>query len=270
MKGMKLTFLHVFIARTAVPRHPLTLSHYWCRHFVRVDAMHSKDLRGLTAICSGSLIMHLITHSGKLGDNRETRLAKLNERMRRFQIDNGTSHLMPMLRLQDLQTNQWHMLSGPLVKAANTRALVPFMKHCAHEYLSPHGGYASEARQVFDALFEIERIMYSSEMFLTDEQKQEFRDQFLKLGLAFMHLRHDSHLRSIDAWQITPKVHVCMHLPAQADLINPRFCQVYGEESLMGRVARLWRSAASGPYHASIQLSCLSRWWTGLEVRLNV
>ena len=112
--------------------------------------------------------------------------------------------------------------------------------------------------------------MYSSGMFFNDAQKNEFREQFEKLGLAFMHLRHDCHLRSIDAWQITPKVHVCMHLPSQGDLINPRYTQVYAEESLMERVARLWRSAACGPYHASIQLSCCARYWTGLEVRLNI
>ena len=260
---------HAFIARTAVPRHPLTLSHYWCKHFVRVDAMHAKDLKGLTAIAAGSTIMHLITHCSRLGDNQQTRLDTLNREMRRFQINNRTRHLMPMLRLTDLKDQGWHMMSGPLVKAANSRALVPFLKYAAHEYLAPHGGYANETKKVFDSLFEIERIMYSSGMFFTDAQKLEFSEQFLKLGRAWMFLRHNCHTRGVDAWQVRPKVHICMHLPAQGDLINPRFCQCYAEESLMGRVARLWRSAASGPYHASIQLSCCARYWTGLEIRLG-
>lgn len=252
-----------------VPRHPLTLSHYWCKYFVRVDAMHCKDLRGMHAIAAGSLMMHLVSNCGALGSTQQARLDTLNQRMRRWQITNGTSHLMPLIRMQDLKTVHWHMLSGKLVKAANTRALIPFLKHAAHQFLSPHGGYASAARKVFDALFEIEHIMYSSGMFFTDAQKESFRNQFSKLGRAWMFLRHYSSVLRTDAWQVTPKVHICFHLPSQGDLINPRFTQVYGEESLMGKVARLWRSAASGPYHASIQKSSLARYWTGLELRLS-
>ena len=119
-EGLKFdTRTHAFIARTAEPRHPLTLSHYWCKYFVRVDAMHCKDLKGLTAIAAGSFIMHLVTHCNALGDCQQTRLDTLNQRMRRWQIDNGTTHLMPALRLSDLKDNGWHILAGPLVKAAN-------------------------------------------------------------------------------------------------------------------------------------------------------
>ena len=80
-KGGEARHPHAFIARTAVPRHPLTLSHYWVKYFVRLDAMHAKDLRGLHAIAAGSLIMHIITNCNALGVTQQERLDRLNERM---------------------------------------------------------------------------------------------------------------------------------------------------------------------------------------------
>ena len=73
----------------------------------------------------------------------------------------------------------------------------------------------------------------------------------------------------VDAWHITPKIHVALHLPSQGRLINPRFTQCYGEESLVGRVTRIWRATANGPYSRTIQKQSLARYWTGLELRMT-
>ena len=268
--GLVIWHPHAFIARTRAPRHPLTLSHYWSKWFVRIDAMHCKDLRGLHAIAAGSLFMHLVHNCAALGATVPARLEALNVRMKVYQTrENRTEHPMPALRLENLKLEGWHMLNGKLVKAANNRSLVPFLQHCAYKYLSPHGGYSSATRKVCDALVAIERIMYSSNMFFDDAQKLAFKNEFLKLGQNWMYLRNVCYGLEIDAWQIRPKVHYCCHLPSQGDLINPRFTQVYGEESLIGKVARVWRASAQGPFHATIQKSALSRYATGLEVRLT-
>ena len=230
--------------------------------------MHVMDLRGVIAIAAGSLIVHLISFYDALGTTQPLRPANLNERMRTFQRGR-TEHLMPPLRLQDLKLGGWSCLHGKLVKAANTRALVPWLLHLANTVLSPHGAFPSAVRRVFQALDDIERLMYSAERFFTAEESDAYAEAFMKLGENWQFLRAESRRANIDAWQITPKVHICMHLPMQGRLMNPRFVQVYGEESLVGRVTRIWHAAANGPYANVIQSHTLLRYFCGLELRMT-
>lgn len=233
--------------------------------------MHCKDLRGVISVATGSFLMHLVLHYDSLGATQQARLDALNKDMKDFQTSQATRapHPMPPLRLKDLKTDGWHDLSGPLIKAANTRCLVPWLRDLARRKMSPHGGYSRAVIKVFDALYEIEQIMYSSDMFLSDIQKSEFSAQFLIVGEAWMFLRSESRLARVDAWQIKYKCHAFLHLPSQADLINPRFVQVYAEESLMGKVTRVWKACARGPYAPTVQHSVLSRIWSGLEMRFT-
>ena len=269
----KLEICHVeaWIARTTAPRHPLTLSHYWGKHFVRIDNMHVKDLRGVIAIAAGGLLQQLVSNYAALGATHQERLDALNKDMRTFQTaaETRAEHIMPYLRLTDLKTDGWHMLSGKLVKGANTRSLVPWLKSAAHKFLSPHGAVANALRRVFDCLCEIDRIQYNASVFFTLDEKRCFAQQFDILGNNWMYLRSMFRLAKVDAFQITPKVHIFFHLPMQSDLINPRMTQVYQEESLIGHVARVWRASAKGPYRATVQQSALMRLFAGLECRMT-
>lgn len=237
-------------------------------YLIRIDAMHVLDLRGVIAIAAGSLYVHLITFYDPLGATQQARLDNLNERMRAFQRGQ-TDHHMPPLRLADLKLEGWSCLHGKLVKAANTRALVPWLLHLANTVLSQVGAFTSATRNVFQALSDIERIMYSADRFFTDEENDAYAEAFLKLGENWQFLRAESRRARIDAWQITPKVHISMHLPMQARMMNPRFVQVYGEESLVGRITRIWHAAANGPYANVIQPHTLSRYFCGLELRMT-
>lgn len=233
--------------------------------------MHCKDLKGVISIAAGSLLQHLVLHYGTLGSTHQQRIDTLNADMRRFQTDPATraKHTMPLLRLVDLKTQGWHQLSGALIKAANTRDLVPWLRDVAQRYLPPHGAFARAMRRVFDALYQIEHIMYSAGMFFSDDEKERFAAQFLIIGKQWMFLRSECRLAKVDAWQIKPKCHAFLHLPSQGDLINPRFVQVYAEESLMGKVVRVWRACARGPYAPTAQFSVLSRIFAGLEIRFT-
>ena len=237
-------------------------------YLMRLDAMHVLDLRGVIAIAAGSLLVHLVTFYDALGSTQQARLENLNGRMRRFQRGQ-TEHLMPPLRLGDLKLEGWSCLHGKLVKAANTRALVPWLLDLTNTVLPPHGAFASATRHVIQALDDIERIMYSAERFFTADENDAYAEAFLKLGENWQFLRSESRRAHIDAWQITPKVHISMHFPMQARLMNPRFVQVYGEESLVGRITRIWHAAASGPYANVIQLHTLARYLCGLELRMT-
>ena len=68
------------------------------------------------------------------------------------------------------------------------------------------------------------------------------------------------------SWWISPKVHYMQHFEQQADLINPRYTQCYAEESLMGRIAKIWRATAVGQYANIIQRAVLIRYLTVLVV----
>ena len=218
----------------------------------------------------GSTLKDLVDNNQELGRNQDVRLQSLNENMKTFQQDvHRTRHKMPPLRKQDLVTDSWHLLGGRLIKAANTRSLIPWMKHLVNEYHDRNDAHGKVVIGLFDAFDEVESLLYGASFFFNDEQNKRFSDLFLKIGLAWMYLREESRLAEVNAWQIPPKVHICMHLPSQARLLNPRYTQVYGEEGLMGRVVRVWQASASGPYHATIQKTVLSRLWTGLECRMT-
>ena len=230
--------------------------------------MHVLDLKGVIAIAGGSLIWKIVTTVSSLGNTQEIRLNKINEQMKEFQ-KGSTSHRMPSLRLSNLRCDGWAMLSGPVIKAANSRALLPFFNHLAQKYFAAHGDYSSSIRKVFLALTEIERIFYTSDMFLEDKTKTELEDAFLRLGRHWQNLRHLSGVRNENAWQIRPKVHYAQHFVEQADLINPRVVQNYQEESLIGVVTKVWQACARGPYEKTIQKKALNRMWVGLELRIT-
>ena len=253
-----------------LPLHPLVASHYWNKYFARADKMHIMDLKGLTAIACGSMMHYLVKNNNTMGRVEALRLQELNRVLREFQKDYKTEHRMPEIRMPNL-LNQggWTMLCGQIVKAANTRSLVPFLKHLALAYFSGHGEYNSSVRRVCYSLDEIETIFYTSDMFLDDATLQRLDQCFRVLARHWQHLRFLSKKSFQNRWQITPKVHYCLHLPHQARLINPRYVQNYAEESLIGRLTKMWEKSANGAYELGAQFTILARYLVGLEIRMT-
>ena len=92
--------------------------------------MHVIDLRGVIAIAAGSIVKELMNTRAVLGASQPVRLAAINRAMRKYHEDHNTLHRMPDFRKDDLTlANGWWCLHGKLVKAANSRALVPFLNH---------------------------------------------------------------------------------------------------------------------------------------------
>ena len=230
--------------------------------------MHVNDLRGTIAIAGGSLLVHLTTNVRALGNTQQQRMDEINRLMKEFQ-QGSTEHRMPMLRLRDLKTDKgWSMLSGKLIKAANTRAMLPFLDDLASKYCTGREGFDQSCRKVFTSLLTIQRIMYSSGTFLTDAAKEEFKEAHLRLGRHWQLLRDLCRRAEVNSFQITPKLHYTQHFPYQADLINPRAVQNYIQESLVGHVAKVWSACANGPYADTVQLTSLARLWVGYELRI--
>ena len=67
-------------------------------------------------------------------------------------------------------------------------------------------------------------------------------------------------------WNTKPKVHFAVgHLGWQAALINPRFVQGYGGESMVGTMAEIYGLSTSGPYKQKIQELALKKYRTGMK-----
>ena len=120
------------------------------------------------------------------------------------------------------------------------------------------------------SLVEIQKIFYSSGHFISDANKQQLNQHYSPFARHWQNLRHLSSNAGENLFKITPKVHYSLHFVEQSQLLNPTSTQCYGEESLIGRVAKIWRACASGPYHATIQQTTLNRYWVGLELRVSL
>ena len=231
--------------------------------------MHVEDHKGVTCIVAGSILVKLVTTCARLGSTQQIRLDMLNKEMKEFQSIHKIEHRMPPLRLEDLRRSGWANLQGKVVKAANSRALLPFLEELSNTYFLGHGSYNSSTRKLLAALNSIEKLFASAGMFFTDEQKQTIGELFDKVGRHWQNLRYLSDLAGEQAYQITPKVHLFMHFPMSCDLINPLYTQSYGEESLIGRATKIWAASSAGMHHLTIQRTSLTRYWTGLELRVS-
>ena len=232
--------------------------------------MHVVDLRGVISVAGGSLLDGLCRDNASLGGRMEERLNKLNEMRNAFQRSHKTQHTMPDLRLQDLKVDGWAMMGGKLVKAANSRALVPWLVDLVERYYNGHGAYASSVRKVFKNLHRVEELFYSCGTFMGTAEVEELEACIRTIGRHWMVLREQSRRRRRNAWQVRPKLHYFMHLGSQARLINPRAVQVYQQESLVGRIAKIWRMCAQGVYAPNVQEYTLGRYWTALELTMTM
>ena len=128
------------------------------------------------SIAIGSTLKDLVDNCPDLGRNQDARLQCLNERMKHFQQNvHRTKHKMPPLRKQDLTTDGWHQLSGRLIKAANTRSMIPWMKNLVNEMYDANDAHGKAVIDLFDSFDEVERLLYgASFFFLRTRRKHVF------------------------------------------------------------------------------------------------
>jgi hypothetical protein len=231
--------------RCRKPLHPLFQSNFFTRSFFRVDLMHAVDCKGLGAILVGSTLVRLVQSCHQLGTNQELRMDAINRRKRKYYQDYGVEYTMPDLKLANLHIGgdlaNMACLSGPLVKAANTRGLYEFSRLLAFEFFDGDDQESTSIRKVNDSLCMVFRVLYSSGMFLNAEQLASVRKHTLRLS-------HNAATQTGNkVWLVTYKAHFFQHVPEQCELINLRYLQCYIEESLCGRISKIYKSSSNGP-----------------------
>ena len=105
-------------------------------------------------------------------------------------------------------------------------------------------------------------------MFLTDDELKELDFHTKRWGRNLMWLADHSVRSGKLAWHITFKCHVAQHLPFQAEVLNPRFTQNYADESMVGRMSRMFFAAANGPSDQEVlQYSVLRKYIISTRLR---
>ena len=176
---------------------------------------------------------------------------------------------MAPLRASNLVTNEWCMLGGPTVKAANTRGLSEFFVLIAIEFYDSDTEYHRLVQRIARCLDRVYKILYGAGTFLTPAALGEFKRTLLMFGATFQALRGLAAAQNLLAWNITPKVHFAQHLGQQAALVNPRWCQSYTEESQIGSTTQVWSRSARGRYRKGVQRLVLMKRVVALAVRLE-
>ena len=229
-------------------KHPLMESHYWCVFFPRLDGMHVFDHHGTSSVIAGSTLQELVSNCVALGANQAARMSKINAEMKVYFDTHIVSSRMPPLRLKHLKLDGWGELHGPLVKAANTRHFMPFLQQLANRYLNSGSPYYTAINKLIEHANGVYHALYSSDMFLNDEQVAFLSNQVLKFGKYHMICRMHASNLGHHLFQVKPKAHYAQHIPFQSILINSRHTQCYCAESLIGKMTTIWKKSVSGPY----------------------
>ena len=177
---------------------------------------------------------------------------------------------MPDILLANLTKDGWSSLHGRTIKAANTRSLVPFAKRLAVAYFETDSVFDRALNKMVAGLNSFYDVLYTSGTFLTDMQLHDLKQAVLVVGNHFTLLRALSKAAGSMDFQIVPKCHYFQHFAVQAELINPIIVQNYSEESFVGRIGRIWKSSANGPYAHTIEKTTWYKYIVSLVIRLNL
>ena len=257
--------------RMRTPHHPLVSSHYCCdRWFFYIDLMHLADCKGASAIAFGS-VLELLLKRCDLGRNRAERMAVVNRWMTNWYDQNPGQHRLPELRQPSnvRQADGWADLHGPTVKAANTRAAAPLIRDLAAEFFGRDLEFDRRIVAVSAKLAEFYELLYGCHMFMSTTAVQRLRAIVLDIGEHWLFLRDHAKTRKQLLWKVTPKVHKIQHIPLYAEVLNPRYIQVYGEESLIGTTCLVWKKSMAGRYKKVAQRQVLLKRLLGLLLRFE-
>ena len=233
-----------------------------------MDLMHVADCHGVANIIAASIIRRIAVTRTDLAPTQHERLDRINERMAAFYDRHPGSNRMPALRLVNLVKDGWSDLHGPVVKAANTRGLAPFLVELTNEFHSGADRYDVLVRRAALSLDRFYALLYGASRFLTDGQAAELRRVLARLGSSVQELRDISRARGGFEFKVSPKMHMILHMASLPANANPRFLQCYQEETHIGSITKIWHRSANGRYRATVQRMVLLKRLVATVVRL--
>ena len=123
---------------------------------------------------------------------------------------------------------------------------------------------------MFKAATEILDLLYGASMFLSLQEKRDLKNSIMRLGKYFQLAQTLAASDGEPLWHLTPKMHHTMHIPKQAQLINPVAVQCYKDESFVGVVTKIWHAQAAGGYLRRVQWNVLFKYLLGFSLLLDI
>lgn len=201
----------------------------------------------------------------------QANLDTVNEKLEAFYRSTREPHVMPPILISNLTDSRrsWPMLHGRAIKASNTRALVPFLVSLCIETDIGGDPVKLHRRRAIEHLREFYSIVYGHGEFLPHEQGLAMKHNVFKFLHHYVWLHNDALAKHKILWAITAKFHYFFHVALRCHWINPRWQQTYVDESMVGRICKLYRGCSNGPYHASVQKVALVKYLTALHILLG-
>ena len=264
-----------FLARLRQPLHPAAGHPWFNLHTYRHDLLHMLDHHGLAShVIANILWAHLSGDREVLvlpGANMAERLAFLNDGVQGYYDHNRIDSRLPRLKESNIKDSDWPELKGNDVKAANTKAFVPYIVALQHRAVEQQrtqkNVHMLKVAQSLQACYD---IMYAGSYFLDKASLKELQAHLSRFARHYQWLAVDAMHKGQTRWNIVPKFHFVLgHLVQQAELINPRFVQAYMSESMVGVVTELMGMCVQGPYKDNIQKVALAKYRLGLDLLMS-
>jgi len=248
----------------------LTQHPFFNKHTYKLDVLHLADHYGISSHIVANIFWSHV-HAASLvlpGATQEARLDFLNGDIRAFYSGNGVEARVPTLKLSNLKRDGFPELHGNGIKAANTRALVPFAVDLQRRAVRMHPIVDNKhALKVVESLDKFYEVIYGADYFLTDAEYRLLVSALTRLGNNYQVLAVNSGAAGNMLWKQTVKLHYCIgHLAYQSQLLNPRRVQTYGSEGFVGKMANIYGMSMNGPHEAGLQKKILLKYTTGVAV----
>ena len=218
-----------FMQSLRQPLYPFCCHPWFNMHTFRFDMLHMLDHHGLAShVVANVLWTHL---SGDRdcdvfpGSNIDDRVAFLNTDLAAWYTETSTRNRLPTLKGSNLKEGPFPELKGHGVKAANTRAVVPYVLDVQKRAVGQQPSRRNRHMlKVVEALFGIYQICYNGSYFLSGEELASLQNHIHRLANHYQLLAATALANEQTMWKMTVKIHyTCAHFPQQAEVINPRF-----------------------------------------------
>lgn len=256
-----------YVAKFRRPLHALVRHEWFSKYSYRLDVMHLADHHGVANHVVGNVFYAQICDpAGPLpGNSQQARLDFLNDDIRGYNSLRAVQSRLPRLKMDNIIVGDFPELRGTLVKAANSRQVVPYAVDLARRARAKTGTDPSKhAFKCVDTLHRIYDLLYNAGTFLTPDEKRELERLCFKMGIHYQWLAVNAADNRQLRWKQNPKHHLWFgHLTEQAQLINPIVCQGYCSESMVGSLACIYKGSMRGPHHGRSATTVLKKWCTG-------
>lgn len=218
-------------------------------HLFKVDWLHCADL-GVASDYLGNLFKHVVDHKRVPGATKDARCKFIGDRIWKFYQDGGVQDKLKNFAEKTFSSEKKRKLPPKLKgNAASARALVPFGKSLAMEFLNgddeKEGAIIAAGTHLsncYDALSATNKAFAKDALY---ESSKKFALQYGALHQAF---------GGLAAWRPMPKMHMFLELCMEGTEPNKFWC--YRDEDFGGSMARQskmkgsWRKLKTFSKHA--------------------